>query len=59
MDVPAGGDAPSVHTVGSAADWVVVEGADNDELTSQTYSAFRERVLPLMPMVYQNGALKV
>jgi hypothetical protein len=50
---PAGDEAPSIHTVGSAADWVVVEGADNDELTSQAYSAFRERILPLMPMVNQ------
>ena len=55
---PAGGEASNVHTVGSAADWVVVEGADNHELTSQAYSAFRERIPPLMPMVNQDGALK-
>ena len=45
------------HTVGSAKDWVVVEGVDK-EPTIQEYTAFRERMLPLMPKISQNGVLK-
>ena len=53
----AGGEVLNVHTVGSA-DWVVVEGADN-EPTIQAYTAkFQERILPLMPEVNQNGTSK-
>jgi superfamily II DNA helicase RecQ len=48
---------PQTHTVGSAEDWVVVEGADK-EPTVQAYTAFRERMLPLMPKVSQHGVLK-
>jgi superfamily II DNA helicase RecQ len=53
---PAGGEALNLHTVRSAADWVVVEGAHN-KLTVQAYTAFRQRILPLMPKVNQDGAL--
>jgi ATP-dependent helicase YprA (DUF1998 family) len=48
---------PQRHTVGSAKDWVVVEGADKKP-TIQEYTAFRERMLPLMPKISQNGVLK-
>jgi hypothetical protein len=48
---------PQIHMVGSAKDWVVVEGADK-EPTVKEYAAFRERMLPLMPKISQDGVLK-
>ena len=46
----------NLHTVGSA-DWAVVENADHKP-TIQAYNALRERILPLMPAVNQDGALE-
>ena len=54
---PAGSETLNLPTVRSTADWVLVEGADK-ELTTQAYTAFRERILPLMPKVTQGEALK-
>lgn len=55
---PVGGETLNLHTGGSAADWIVVEGGDIYDPTIQEYTAFRERILPLMPEVNQDGALK-
>jgi hypothetical protein len=45
------------RTIGSVADWVVVEGVTNKEPTTLKYTALRERMLPLMPKVYKESVI--